>query len=89
MGRLTLRDDCKTICVGKVLKYKPYNKSASSSTAQQVSALAKKLDSTQISSASSEPVKGEVVMNLETGEVKEKEKPLGAIAEGDEDENAD
>ena len=88
MGRFTLRDDGKTICVGKVLKYKPYNKSASGAQAQ-VAALAKKLDSTQISSASSEPVKGEVVMNLETGEVKEKEKPLGAIAEGEEDENAD
>lgn len=87
MGRFTLRDDGKTICVGKVLKYKPYNKSAASGA--QVAALTKKLDSTQISSASSEPVKGEVVMNLETGEVKEKEKPLGAIAEGEEDENAD
>jgi len=89
MGRFTLRDDGKTICVGKVLKYKPYNKSAASGAQAQVAALAKKLDSTQISSASSEPVKGEVVMNLETGEVKEKEKPLGAIAEGEEDENAD
>ena len=66
MGRFTLRDDGKTICVGKVLKYKPYNKSASSSTASQVAALAKKLDSTQINS--SEPVKGEEVLNLETGE---------------------
>lgn len=26
MGRFTLRDDGKTICVGKVLKYKPYTK---------------------------------------------------------------
>jgi sulfate adenylyltransferase subunit 1 (EFTu-like GTPase family) len=83
MGRFTLRDDGKTICVGKVLKYKPYNKSASAAQGQ-VAALAKKLDSTQISS-SSEPVKGEVVMNLETGEVKEKAKPLGAIAEGEEE----
>jgi hypothetical protein len=24
-GRFTLRDEGKTICVGKVLKYKPYN----------------------------------------------------------------
>lgn len=83
MGRFTLRDDGKTICVGKVLKYKPYNKSASAAQGQ-VAALAKKLDSTQITS-SSEPVKGEVVMNLETGEVKEKAKPLGAIAEGEEE----
>ena len=26
MGRFTLRDEGKTICVGKVLKYKPYQK---------------------------------------------------------------
>ena len=26
MGRFTLRDEGKTICVGKVLKYKPYTK---------------------------------------------------------------
>lgn len=25
MGRFTLRDEGKTICIGKVLKYKPYN----------------------------------------------------------------
>lgn len=45
MGRFTLRDDGKTICVGKVLKYKPYSKSSSSGTAS-VASLAKKLDST-------------------------------------------
>merc|ERR1719213_1294674 len=28
MGRFTLRDEGKTICVGKVLKYKPYDKKA-------------------------------------------------------------
>jgi len=27
MGRFTLRDEGRTICVGKVLKYKPYVKS--------------------------------------------------------------
>jgi len=26
MGRFTLRDEGKTICVGKILKYKPYAK---------------------------------------------------------------
>jgi peptide chain release factor subunit 3 len=26
MGRFTLRDEGRTICVGKVLKYKPYSK---------------------------------------------------------------
>jgi len=28
MGRFTLRDEGKTICVGKVLKYKPLKKGA-------------------------------------------------------------
>lgn len=86
MGRFTLRDDGKTICVGKVLKYKPYSKAVQGGKPAdaQVAALAKKLDGTQINSASSEPVKGEVILNLETGETREKEKPLGAIAEGDE-----
>lgn len=28
MGRFTLRDEGRTICVGKVLKYKPYTKGA-------------------------------------------------------------
>lgn len=26
MGRFTMRDEGKTICIGKVLKYKPYTK---------------------------------------------------------------
>ena len=42
MGRFTLRDDGKTICVGKVLKYKPYSKTASSGAS--VAAVTKKLD---------------------------------------------
>ena len=33
MGRFTLRDDGKTICVGRVLKYKPYVKGSGSSGA--------------------------------------------------------
>jgi hypothetical protein len=31
MGRFTLRDDGKTIAVGKILKYKPYSKGVVSS----------------------------------------------------------
>ena len=33
MGRFTLRDEGKTICVGKVLKYKPYDKSKAGAAA--------------------------------------------------------
>lgn len=35
MGRFTLRDDGKTICVGKVLKYKPYTKGVVGTTTGQ------------------------------------------------------
>jgi len=34
MGRFTLRDEGKTICVGKVLKYKPYAKTASAAASE-------------------------------------------------------
>ena len=81
MGRFTLRDDGKTICVGKVIKYKPYSKTASTALPAGVGAAARP----QITSGSSEPVKGEVIINLETGETREKEKPLDAIVEGEED----
>jgi len=45
MGRFTLRDEGKTICVGKVLKYKPYDKktagaSATATTGQTAGAAA-------------------------------------------------
>jgi hypothetical protein len=50
MGRFTLRDDGKTICVGKIIKYKPYVKGATGSTA--VAAVTKQLDNAQISSSS-------------------------------------
>jgi len=46
MGRFTLRDDGKTICVGRVLKYKPYVKGSSGGAAAQVAAVTKQLDNT-------------------------------------------
>lgn len=33
MGRFTLRDEGKTIAVGKVLKYKPYDKKVGAASA--------------------------------------------------------
>jgi len=33
MGRFTLRDEGKTICIGKVLKYKPYTRTITSGPA--------------------------------------------------------
>jgi len=77
MGRFTLRDEGKTICLGKVLKYKPYTKSGV--TQAQVAAVTKQLDSTQISSAST--AAPDLVFNMDTGETSEKPKALDAIGE--------
>jgi hypothetical protein len=38
MGRFTLRDEGRTICVGKVLKYKPYVKGGNSAAFSGVTA---------------------------------------------------
>lgn len=81
MGRFTLRDEGKTICLGKVLKYKPYTKGLISATpAAQVNAVTKQLDNTQINSGSTT---SEMVYDMETGEMKPKAKALDAIGEED------
>lgn len=38
MGRFTLRDEGKTICVGRVLKYKPYDKKVTANAAAAAAA---------------------------------------------------
>ena len=81
MGRFTLRDEGKTICLGKVLKYKPYTKGLiSSAPTSQVNAVTKQLDNTQINSG---PETIETVYNMETGETNAKPKALDAIGEED------
>lgn len=85
MGRFTLRDEGKTICVGKVLKYKPYTKGVVGTLAK-----AGNTASANAASVAGGPVVDksnvkETVINLETGEVKDKPKELEGIAEGDED----
>jgi hypothetical protein len=75
MGRFTLRDDGKTIAVGKVLKYKPYVKGSGAA----VAAVTKQLGSTQISSSGGATI--ETVMDAETGEVKTKAPALASIGE--------
>jgi hypothetical protein len=86
MGRFTLRDEGKTIAVGKVLKYKPYAKgivgargASASSTAEVTAKLAK--------TAITENKAGgeEMVYDMETGEMRPKAKQMDAIAEGDEE----
>jgi hypothetical protein len=81
MGRFTLRDEGKTIAVGKVLKYKPYSKGiVGSSTA--VKELTKQMGQTYITTNSAP----ELVYDMETGEMRPKQKEMDAIAEGEEDQ---
>merc|ERR1719213_285264 len=81
MGRFTLRDEGKTICVGKVLKYKPYDKSKShagaTAAAAETAAAATKAAVTNTSSGTAQ----ELVYDMETGETRPKQPNLEQIAE--------
>jgi peptide chain release factor subunit 3 len=85
MGRFTLRDEGKTIAVGKVLKYKPYSKGivgASGKPASGAQKVTQQLANASISENKSGP---DMVFDMETGEMHPKKKDMDAIAEGDED----
>ena len=83
MGRFTLRDEKKTIAVGKVLKYKPYVKgivgAAGPSGVKQVTQ--------QMGAVTIDNSVKEVKYDMETGELKAAEPKLQGIPEGDEDED--
>jgi hypothetical protein len=84
MGRFTLRDEGKTIAVGKVLKYKPYSKGiVGTQQKKDVNAVAKKLAETSISKPVAEVE--ELVYDMDTGELAPKKKNMDAIAEDEED----
>ena len=76
MGRFTLRDEGRTICVGKVLKYKPYVKSGNAA-ATAGAAQAKTVSQGQ----------QDMVYDMETGEMRPKKPDLEKIAEGNEDDD--
>uniref|UniRef100_A0A7S3ITX9 GTP-eEF1A C-terminal domain-containing protein n=1 Tax=Strombidium inclinatum TaxID=197538 RepID=A0A7S3ITX9_9SPIT len=80
MGRFTLRDEGKTICVGRVLKYKPYSKGFVSLKKEEAKSNA---NGTVVTNNNAK----EMVYDMETGEMKPKPQAMDAIAEGDEDEN--
>lgn len=75
LGRFTLRDEGKTIALGRVLKYKP----ASSSTANVRTAAAAKPTTTATADKSED-----LVFNLETGETSKAKAQMTKIEEGDE-----
>ena len=84
MGRFTLRDEGKTICIGRVIKYKPYT-AVAGQAAVTTKAAEQKAAQFPVTINSSN-VKEEV-FDMETGESKPAAEKLAGIAEGDEDED--
>ena len=87
MGRFTLRDEGKTIAVGKVLKYKPYSKGivgAAKSTTSATQQVTKQLASTVITQSKAVE---ELVYDGETGETRPKKQAMPAIVEGEEEDD--
>ena len=84
MGRFTLRDEGKTIGVGRVTKYKPLVKGVVGASTKveekKISAPAKVFTTTQVQ-------KPDMVFDMETGEMKEAPKKMDAIPEGDENDD--
>lgn len=86
MGRFTLRDEGKTICVGKVLKYKPYNKGLVGANNAQVKAKAAAVAGvTSQMGAVTVNQAPDMVYDMDTGELKPAQPKLDGIAEGNED----
>lgn len=77
LGRFTLRDEGKTIGLGKVLKYKPHKKG--DPLKEGAKADAKSNQQTVITSSESQSK--DLVFNMETGTTEEAKPKLDAIAE--------
>jgi hypothetical protein len=82
MGRFTLRDEGRTIAVGKVIKYKPYAKGVVGASNQVTAAATQSMPGKAIIVNQS----NDMVYDMETGEMKPKKKELVGIAEGDEED---
>jgi hypothetical protein len=89
MGRFTLRDEGKTICIGKVLKYKPYNTVAAGADIVKDSAEVVSRTASQFPVTINSSNVKEEVFDMETGESRPAAAKLNGIAEGDEDEDED
>ena len=77
LGRFTLRDEGKTIAVGRIMKYKPFKdvKPISNANAQE-----RKPEDSKLS----ESTAGDLVFDAESGTTTTKQAELGGIAEDDE-----
>jgi hypothetical protein len=84
LGRFTMRDEGKTIAVGKILRYKPHKVDLEKATAD----LAQRLEKQKISAdGETKDKEDNMVFNMETGQLEPKkaEQQLQGIAEEDED----
>ena len=86
LGKFTLRDEGKTIAVGKVLRYKPYKVDIEQAAADLAKRLEKQKFGNEELVTKYKAVDNEV-FNMETGqiEIRKPETQLGAIAEDGED----
>ena len=85
MGRFTLRDEGKTICVGKVLKYKPFDKSKT--TMPGAATTGQTAGSIAAGPAKTVHAGNDLVYDMDTGDTRPKKADLDKIAEGDEDDD--
>ena len=85
MGRFTLRDEGKTIGVGRVTKYKPMIKGVVGASTK----VEEKKFSGQVKviTTTSQVTKPDLVFDMDTGEMKEAPKKMDAIPEGDENDD--
>lgn len=83
LGRFTLRDEGKTIAVGRVIKYKPFKEAGKK---EGTADMTNKAEEAKSGGNSGLPAstKGDVVFNLETGATEQKQPELVGIAEADE-----
>lgn len=84
LGRFTMRDEGKTIAVGKILRYKPHKVDLEKAAAD----LAQRLEKQKISAdGETKDKEDNMVFNMETGQLEPKkaEQQLQGIAEEDED----
>jgi len=84
LGRFTLRDEGQTICVGKVLKYKPYQKGVVGATGFVAAKVVEKASPASEGVTNSSGAE-ELVYDMDTGELKPKAKQLDGIAEDEEE----
>jgi len=88
LGRFTLRDEGKTIAIGKIIRYKPNKASAApTKVAPTVTEVTKQMEGTQITEQKAKVQ--DMVFDMESGEMKAADAKPEAIAEGNEDEEDD